>query len=82
MADTESKVFISDIGLAATLLTLQFELVGLEHTSDKRVDFVFAADEGIEQVIGDFWQNKTIEVPIQILFYNFRQLKNRLYAEK
>lgn len=82
MANTESKVFISDIGLAATLLTLQFQLVGLEHTSDKRVDFVFAADEGIERIIGDFWQNKTIEVPIQILFYNFRQLKNRLYAEK
>lgn len=82
MADTESKVFISDIGLAATLLTLHFQLVGMERTSDKRVDFVFAASEGIEEVIGDFWQNKTIEVPIQILFYNFRQLKNRLYAEK
>ena len=82
MASTEQKVFISDIGLAATLLTLQFKLVGLERTSDKRMDFVFAATEGIETAIGDFWGDKTIEVPIQSLFHNFRQLKNRLYAEK
>lgn len=82
MANTESKVFISDIGLASVLLTLEFQLVDLERTSEKRVDFVFAVTDGIEKVIADFWQNKAVEVPIQILFYNFRQLKNRLYAFK
>jgi len=82
MANTESKVFISDIGLASVLLTLEFQLVDLERTSDKRVDFVFVATDGIEQAVAAFWQDKKVEVPIQTLFYNFRQLKNRLYAFK
>jgi len=82
MTNTESKVFISDIGLAAVLLTLEFQLVDLERTSDKRVDFVFVATDGIERAIAAFWQDKKVEMPIQTLFYNFRQLKNRLYAFK
>lgn len=82
MANTESKVFISDIGLASVLLTLGYQLVDLEQTSEKRVDFVFAVSDGIEKTIAEFWLNEKVEVPIQTLFYNFRQLKNRLYAIK
>ena len=82
MENTGEKVFISDLGLAAFLLTLQFELVGLEQASEKRKDFVFAAKHGIEKAIGDFWQDKEANIPIQTLFHNFRSLKNRLYAGK
>ncbi|OHA87355.1 MAG: hypothetical protein A2644_03980 [Candidatus Zambryskibacteria bacterium RIFCSPHIGHO2_01_FULL_39_63] len=82
MANAESKVFISDIGLASVLLTLGYKLVDLEQTSEKRVDFVFAVSDDIEKAIAKFWLNEKVEVPIQTLFYNFRQLKNRLYAVK
>lgn len=82
MEDAKGKVFIGDTGLAALLLTLKFELVDLERTSEKRVEFVFSVTDGIEKVISDFWQDKIVDVPTQTLFHNFRQLKNRLYSLK
>ncbi|OGC81168.1 hypothetical protein A2943_00765 [Candidatus Adlerbacteria bacterium RIFCSPLOWO2_01_FULL_51_16] len=81
-SNTESQVAISDLGLAALLVTLQFELVSLERTSEKRVDFVFANSKEVERAIADFWEDKNVNVPIQTLFNNFRLLKNRLYAFK
>ncbi len=77
-----AKIFIGDTGLAALLLTLKFELLDLERTSEKRVEFVFSATDDIKKVIEDFWQDKAVNVPIQTLFQNFRQLKNRLYSLK
>jgi hypothetical protein len=78
----ESQILVSDLGLAALLVTLQFELVGLERTNEKRVDFVFASTKELEKAVGDFWQDGNVNVPIQTLFNNFRLLKNRLYAFK
>lgn len=79
---TESQITISDIGCASLILTLGGELLGLERSSEKRVDFVFASSEEIERAVEGFWQDKTVNVPIQTLFNNFRLLKNRLYAFK
>lgn len=79
---TENQIVISDLGLAALILTLGGELLGLERSNEKRVDFVFVSSKEIEQVIEDFWQDKYVNVPIQTLFNNFRLLKNRLYAYK
>lgn len=78
----ENQVAVSDLGLAALLLTFQFELVGLERSSDKRVDFIFVSTKEVERAIESFWQDKHVDVPIQTLFNNFRLLKNRLYAFK
>lgn len=78
----ETQITISDIGCATYALTLGGELLGLERSSEKRVDFVFASSDEIEQAVEDFLQNKIVSVPIQTLFSNFRLLKNRLYAFK
>lgn len=82
MEKESEKVFVQDIGEAAYLLTLKYELVGLERTKGGRFDFVFSANDGIQNAIGDFVQDRTVNVPIFTLFNNFRLLKNRLYAFK
>ena len=79
---TENQVVISDIGLATLILTLGGELLGLEWSNERRVDFVFASTKEIEKASEYFWQDKTVSVPIQTLFNNFRLLKNRLYGFK
>ena len=79
MNDTEK---ISDLGLATLLLTLQFELVGLERADAKRINFLFRHAEGFEKVITDYWAGAEISVSVQSLFGNQKQLKNRLYALK
>lgn len=79
---TESQIVISDIGCASWILTIGGELIGLERSSEKRIDFVFVSTKKVEQAIEDFWQDKNVNVPIQTLFHNFRLLKNRLYAAK
>ena len=79
---TENQIVISDLGLAALILTLGGELLGLERSNEKRVDFIFVSSKEVEQITEDFWQDKYVNVPIQTLFNNFRLLKNRLYAYK
>jgi len=77
--DTEK---IRYLGLATLLLTLQFELVGLERADAKRINFLFRHTEGFEKVVSDYWAGTQIPVSIQSLFSNQKQLKNRLYALK
>jgi hypothetical protein len=82
MNDGKEKIEVSDLGLASLLVTLHFQMVGMERVNEKRISFLFAHDEGIEKIISDFWADVEIFVPIQSLFQNQRQLKNRLYAFK
>ncbi|OGZ10755.1 MAG: hypothetical protein A3C93_05565 [Candidatus Lloydbacteria bacterium RIFCSPHIGHO2_02_FULL_54_17] len=79
MKDTEK---ISDLGLATLLLTLQFELVGLERADLKRINFLFHRTEGIEKVISDYWAGVEISVSVQSLFHTQKMLKSRLFAFK
>jgi len=64
------------------LVTLRFNLVDMERVNEKRINFLFAPAEGIEQVISDFWTDIEISVSTQSLFNNQKMLKNRLYAFK
>ena len=78
----KNQVPVSDLGLASLLTTLHFNLVGMERANEKRINFLFAQAEGIEKIVSDYWADVEISVPIQSLFQNQRQLKNRLYAFK
>ena len=79
---TDNQVPISDLGLASLLITLQFDLVGMEHANEKRINFLFLQADGIEKVISDYWAGVEIYVSVQSLFNNQKLLKNRLYALK
>ena len=82
MNDEKEKVEVSDLGLASLLVTLHFQVVGMERVNEKRISFLFTQAEGIEKIISDFWADAEISVPVQSLFANQKLLKNRLYSFK
>ena len=68
-----------DLGLAAVLLTLKYELLELDRSYPKKIRFIFKRERNIEQVINDYFEDK-IEVPAQSLLQNQKLLKNRIYS--
>jgi len=69
-----------DLGLAAVLLTLKYELLELDRSYPKKIRFVFKRERNIEQVINDYFDDK-IELPAQSLLQNQKVLKNRIYSD-
>lgn len=69
-----------DLGLAAVLLTLKYELLELDRSYPKKIRFVFKRERNIEQVINDYFDDK-IELPAQSLLNNQKILKNRIYSD-
>ena len=69
-----------DLGLAAVLLTLKYELLELDRSYPKKIRFVFKRERNIEQVINDYFDDK-IELPAQSLLQNQKILKNRIYSD-
>ena len=76
----DGQIAISDLGLASLLATLDFQVIGMKRVDGKRINFLFAHTEEIDQVISDYWADIEISVPIQSLFNNQKLLKNRLYV--
>jgi len=76
-----SKKFSTfDLGLATTLLTLNYELIELEKTNPKKTRFVFKESGDINQTINHYWNNE-ITVSALSFFNNLKTLKNRLYSD-
>lgn len=75
----QNKFSTSDLGLATTLVTLEYELLKLDKSNIKRVRFVFKQENNIEEVVSDYFNNK-VELPAQALFNNQKMLKNRIYS--
>jgi len=69
-----------DLGLAAVLLTLKYELLELDRSYSKKIRFVFKRERNIEQVINDYFDDK-VELPAQSLLQNQKILKNRIYSD-
>lgn len=80
--ENKNQVPVSDLGLASLLVTLCFELVGMERADEKRINFLFMRTESIGRAISDYWSGVEISVSAQSLFNNQKLLKNRLYALK
>lgn len=69
-----------DLGAAASLVTAGFELVSLDKTNPKKVQFVFRRILGIEKVVDEYWADK-LEIKARSFFDNVKMLKNRIYSE-
>ena len=69
-----------DLGLAAVLLTLKYELLELDRSYPKKIRFIFRRERNIERVINDYFDDK-IELPAQSLLQNQKILKNRIYSD-
>ncbi|MBN1325873.1 hypothetical protein JW977_02750 [Candidatus Falkowbacteria bacterium] len=76
-----SEIFLTfDLGLASVLVSLDYELVGLDKTNSKKVQFIFKRAESIDLAINNYWQDN-LKVNARTLFDNIKMLKNRIYSE-
>lgn len=71
----------SDYQLAATLLSLDFKMEGLDKSDPTRMQFIFEDSPELEEVVGKYW-GKTLKVEPNALWNNFKIIKNLLYEAK
>jgi len=74
------KYFTHDLGLACALLTVGYELIGLERSNPKRVGFIFKRESGVERTIDDYFSG-SLALPALTLLTNQKNLKNRIYSD-
>jgi len=79
---SKNEVFATtDLGIAAAMLTADFELLNLDKSDPRKVKFVFSRGEGITKVADDFWSNR-LEQKVRAFWDNVKVLKNRLYSNE
>ena len=71
----------TDLGIAAALMTAEFELLSLDKSEPRKVKFVFSRADGIVKVADDFWSNR-LEQKTRSFWDNVKTLKNRLYSNE
>lgn len=69
-----------DLGAAASLVTADFELVTLDKSNPRKVQFIFRWTDGIEKIADEYWADK-LEIKARSFFDNIKMLKNRIYSE-
>ena len=76
----QSEQFLTyDIGLSAALITLGYELIDLEKSNIKKVQFIFIRDTGIDNAINNYW-NGDLQLDARTLFDNLKRVKNQIYS--
>lgn len=71
-----------DLGLASVLSVLTFELIEMDRSNPKKIQFIFKPDRkkgDIEKIAGDYFNN-TLELPVLGFFNAVKMLKNRIYS--
>ena len=68
-----------DIGLAAALVSLGYELWDVDKTNPRKSQFIFRRDDLIDNKINEYWDD-TLDLPARSLLDNQKMLKNRLYS--
>lgn len=71
----------SDLGLAAALVTATYPVEHLDKHDSSKVKFVFSRDDGMDEVIQNYWNNQ-LTLPLLTFFNNLKMLKNRIYSDK
>lgn len=71
---------IYDLECAVALITEDFDLLTLDKTNQRKVQFIFRRAVGIEKVVNDYWADR-LEVKARAFFDNSKMLKNRIYSE-
>jgi hypothetical protein len=79
-ADSLNAKFLTyDLGLAAALVTLGYNLYKVDKIAEKKSQFIFNRDEHIDKMVGEYWDNK-LTLPVRSFYDNLKMLKNRLYS--
>ena len=69
----------SDIGLAAYLLTIGFEVDYLDRNNPQRVEFVFSESKDVQQAIDAYFAGNALVEPKQY-YFQLKSLKSRLLS--
>ena len=69
-----------DLGCSSAIISAGFELVSLDKSNPKKVQFIFHRELGIEKVVDDYFADK-LEVKARTFFDNVKMLKNRIYSD-
>lgn len=69
-----------DLGCAAALVSLGFDLLALDKENPQKVKFIFKSAEDIEEVIKEYWDSG-LQVDAQTYFNSLKRLKNQIYSE-
>ena len=77
--DNEKYFYSYDLGCCAALITAGFELVSLDKTNPRKIQFIIRRKSDIERVINDYWADR-LEIKARAYFDNVKMLKNRIYS--
>jgi len=78
--NNEGYFYTYDLGCSSALISAGFELVSLDKTNPRKVQFIFRREVGIEKVVDEYWADR-LEVKARAFFDNIKMLKNRIYSE-
>ena len=71
----------NDLSLSAALITAGYPLDHLDNTEKTKIKFVFARNDGMDEVTQLYWNN---QLKLSLLAYsnNLKMLKNRIYSNR
>lgn len=69
----------SDFHLASTLVTLGFKLDIIDHPPNRKAEFLFIRDDGLDTTIESFWRGD-LRIEPRLFCTNQKMLKSRLYS--
>lgn len=70
-----------DLGCTAALITAGVELIGLNKSNIKKVQFIFASTDGEAEKIVDAYFADRLQVQARSYFDNLKMVKNRIYSD-
>jgi hypothetical protein len=81
MGKKEVTVRVRDLGLAASLVSCDFEILQTSWDTSDRAYFIFKQSEELNSVVNHYWSD-TLNVKARRLIENSKMLKSMIYAER
>ncbi len=80
MTINQNQIFSTfDLGLAAALISVSYQLKDLDRANPKKVQFNFLNTTGIDEAVRDYFSDK-LDVNARTYFDNIKMLKNLIYT--
>jgi len=77
--DTENYYHSSDLGLIASLISINFQLFSIDKSENpNKATFIIKKEFDIEDKINEYFSGQLM-VPARVLFENIRWLKSAIY---
>lgn len=79
--DPGQYFYTFDLGCAAALACMEYDLIALDKTNPRKAQFIFSRDsEGIDEAVQRYFSSEGLSVNARGYFDALRMLKTRLYS--